>query len=277
MLSREAKHFASGGVTVLATARSVGSLKDLTNQFNNIEAFALELDDRESIERLKELVTARTNGRLDFLVNNAGTHYAATAMDLELEKAVKLFQVNLFAVMHLCQIFIPLLRRSPQGRIVQIGSVTRQIPVLWQCVYNASKAALSQYTKTLRLELRPFNIEVIEIVTGFVRSNILHHGLYAPGNSLYLPVKSTIENLKVQGNKNGMPADAYAESVVEKLMQRHVDCEIWQGNLALFLRILLSLLPLRLLVSEAIHNDKGPNSFKILESSSLTQFQAKTS
>jgi 1-acylglycerone phosphate reductase len=94
-------------------------------KLHNIEAFALELDDRESIERLKELVTARTNGQLYFLVNNAGIHYAATAMDLELEKVVKLFHVNVFAVMHLCQIFIPLLSRSPHGSIVQIGSVTR--------------------------------------------------------------------------------------------------------------------------------------------------------
>ena len=53
-----------------------------------------------------------------------------------------------------------------------------------------------------------------------------------------------------------MPTDAYAESVVDKLMQRHVDCEIWQGNLAWILRILLSVLPLQLLVSEPIHDDK---------------------
>jgi 1-acylglycerone phosphate reductase len=56
-----------------------------------------------------------------------------------------------------------------------------------------------------------------------------------------------------------MPTDAYAKSVVDKLMQRHVNCEIWQGNLAWFLRILLSLLPLRLLVSEHIHDDKELN------------------
>lgn len=56
-----------------------------------------------------------------------------------------------------------------------------------------------------------------------------------------------------------MPADAYAKSVVDKLMQRDFDCEIWQGNLALLLRILLSLLPLWLLVSEPIHDDKRPN------------------
>lgn len=48
-------------------------------------------------------------------------------------------------------------------------------------------------------ELKPFNIEVIEIVTGFVQSNILHHGLVAPDASLYLPIKSTIEAIKYQG------------------------------------------------------------------------------
>jgi 1-acylglycerone phosphate reductase len=143
--------FAAQGVTVLATARCIEHLQELTSQYKNIEAFPLELASPGSIERLKDAVTVRTGGRLDFLVNNAGTHYAATAMDLELEEAVKVFQVNVFSVMRLCQVFVPLLRRSHGGRIVQIGSVTRDVPVVWQCAYNASKAALSQYTKTLRL------------------------------------------------------------------------------------------------------------------------------
>lgn len=145
--------FAARGVTVLATARCVEHLQDLTSQYKNIEAFPLELDDSGGIERLRDAVAVRTGGRLDFLVNNAGTHYAATAMDLELEEAVKVFQVNVFSVMRLCQLFVPLLRRSHggRGRIVQIGSVTRDVPVVWQCAYNASKAALSQYTKTLRI------------------------------------------------------------------------------------------------------------------------------
>lgn len=72
-------------------------------------------------------------------------------MDLQIEQVIDLFQVNVFAVMRLCQLFIPLLRHSPCGRIVQIGSVTRSLPVVWQGAYNASKAALSQYSKTLRL------------------------------------------------------------------------------------------------------------------------------
>lgn len=91
-----------------------------------------------------------TGGHLDFLINNAGTHYTGTAIDLEIDEVVALFQVNLFAVMRLCQIFVLLLCQSPRGRIVQIGGVTRSIPVVWQSAYNASKAALSQYSKTLR-------------------------------------------------------------------------------------------------------------------------------
>lgn len=143
--------FASRGVTVLATARRIETLSDLTSRYDNVRSLTLELSDPESIKRLKDAVLEETGGRLDYLINNAGTHYAGTAMDVEMDEVVALFQVNVFAVMRLCQIFLPLLRQSPRGRIVQIGSVTRNIPVVWQSAYNASKAALSQYSRTLRL------------------------------------------------------------------------------------------------------------------------------
>ena len=147
--------FAARGVTVLATARRTESLADLTSKYTNIEALALELGnpdgDKQCIERLKDAVSERTGGRLDFLVNNAGTHYASTALDAEMSEVEHLFRINVIAVMQMCQVFMPLLRCSKRGRIVQIGSVTRDVPMVWQAAYNASKAALSQYSNTLRL------------------------------------------------------------------------------------------------------------------------------
>ncbi|EHK23164.1 uncharacterized protein TRIVIDRAFT_22394, partial [Trichoderma virens Gv29-8] len=237
--------FAEKGITVLATARRVESLQDITSKYANIEAFALELGSMASIDKLKAEIDNRTGGRLDYLVNNAGTHYAATALDLDVEEAAKLFAVNVFAVMKLCQLFIPLLCEAPHGRIVQIGSVTRAVPVVWQAAYNASKAALSQYTKTLRLEIAPFGIDVIEVVAGFVRSNILHHGLYAPENSLYLPIKGTIERIKYEGNANGMNTREFSRIVVDKVTCRRPSLEIWEGTLAWRLRLLVTLWPLR--------------------------------
>ncbi|KAL2202240.1 NAD(P)-binding protein [Sarocladium strictum] len=240
-----ALELARRGITVIATARRVESLSHLTEKSAKILPLALELGDLSSLEAFRDTVAEKTDGDyVDVLINNAGTHYAATAADLDVIEAQRLFDVNVFAVMRLCQLFLPMLRRSPDGgRIVQIGSVTRDVPVAWQCVYNASKAALSQYTKTLRLEVKPFGIEVIEIVTGYVQSNILHNGLIAPPDSLYLPIKDDMERLKCQGNKNGMPADEYARSVVAKILARQPRTEIWEGRLAWTLRFIVQFCP----------------------------------
>lgn len=143
--------FAARNFTVVATARQTSSLVHLTKRHDNIIPLPLELGNLTSLDSFRDAVLARTGGRLDMLVNNAGTHYAATALELDIAEAEKVFAVNVLAVMRLCQLFLPDLCEVPRGRIVQIGSVTRDVPVAWQCVYNASKAALSQYTKTLRL------------------------------------------------------------------------------------------------------------------------------
>lgn len=259
---------AQNGFTVFATARQVQSLEHLTKQHKNIIALPLELGNIASLEMLKHSIDKQTESRLDILVNNAGMHYAAPATDIDIDEVTKLFAVNVVAVMRMCQLFIPLLQNSPRGRIVQIGSVTRSVPVVCQSVYNASKAALSQYTKTLRLvscpshgsrlsswliyltqELRPLSIEVIEVVTGYVRSNILRHGVLISEDSLYRPIKTTVEAVKEGGNKNGMPADEYARAVVRQILAPTYKREIWKGHRSRVLRFMVTFFPLWLLVS----------------------------
>ncbi|KAI1024067.1 hypothetical protein LB504_004990 [Fusarium proliferatum] len=237
---------AKNNFTVFATARRVESLDKLVGQHANIIALPLELEST-SIERVRDSVTKYTEGRLDLLVNNAGMHYAAPATDIDVNEVMKLFTVNVVAVMHICQVFIPLLRKAPRPRIVQIGSVTRDVPVVCQSVYNASKAALSQYTKTLRVELRPLSIEVIEVVTGFVRSNILRDGVLISEDSLYRPIKSTVEDVKNGGNKNGMRADEYARAVVRQILGKTYKREVWEGHRSRILRFMITFFPLWLM------------------------------
>jgi len=83
-----------------------------------------------------------------------------------------LFEVNVFAPMAMLQEFVHLLIASGDGRVVHTGSVTGIMPIPFSAAYNASKAALHSFCNTIRVELAPFNLLVINVVTGAVKSNI---------------------------------------------------------------------------------------------------------
>ncbi|KAI4125356.1 MAG: hypothetical protein LQ347_005399, partial [Umbilicaria vellea] len=104
------------------------------------------------------------------------------ALDISLSEARATFETNLFAIMHICQTFSPLLIRA-HGTIVQIGSVAAIIPYVFGSVYNASKAALHAYSNTLRVELEPFGVKVMTVVTGGVQSRIARTERWLPQGS----------------------------------------------------------------------------------------------
>lgn len=73
------------------------------------------------------------------------------ALDHNVEDAKKIFETNVFGVMRMVQQFFPLLVKSTDACIVNIGSVVGTLPMPFGSAYNASKAALHQYSDTLRL------------------------------------------------------------------------------------------------------------------------------
>jgi NADP-dependent 3-hydroxy acid dehydrogenase YdfG len=145
-----ALEFARRGLKVIATARTQSDLQNLRESHRNITSLRLDVQEDGAILALKEKVELITGGGLDYLVNNAGAHYASPATDIDITKVRQIFEVNVFAVMQMCEVFSRLLI-ARKGIILQIGSVTRDVPMICQSPYNATKAALSQYTRTLRL------------------------------------------------------------------------------------------------------------------------------
>lgn len=77
-------------------------------------------------------------------------------MDASLDAVKDVFNVNVFGQVAMVQEFVPLLLASDHARIVQIGSLAGLAPVPFGFAYNASKAALSAMSDTLRIELAPF-------------------------------------------------------------------------------------------------------------------------
>lgn len=232
-----AREFHRHHLRVFATARQTDTIADL--HALGIETLALQVTDETSIAALVAEVSRRTNGTLDFLVNNAGRNYTVPALDVEIDEIRTTFETNVFGVMRLCQSFAPLLIAAaanaadgPGGgaTIVQIGSVAGTMPYVFGSVYNASKAALHSYSDTLRVELAPFGVRVVTVVTGGVKSNIARVDRKLPTESVYAPIREEYETRVKHSQANGMPNEAYARSVVRQVLGDKRKVTIWEGG-----------------------------------------------
>ncbi|KAI9859073.1 MAG: hypothetical protein M1824_003913 [Vezdaea acicularis] len=223
-----AREFHSKGLRVFATSRDASNqLSDLSAL--GIETLSLDIDSAEDIAAVKKDIELRTNGKLDFLVNNAGRNYTVPALDVNMAEVRKLFETNLFGVMALIQAVSPLLVAA-KGTIVQIGSVAAYIPYVFGAVYNASKAALHAYSDTLRLEMAPYGVKVVVVVTGGVQSRIARRERQLPPTSLYLPIDGDYQRRLKHSQEGAMANADYAKSVVSQVLPKAHKKRIWEGN-----------------------------------------------
>ena len=241
-----ARAFHAKGFKVYATARKTSSIADLAAL--GIETLPLEATSKESIDALFVEISRRTGSNLDFLVNNAGRSYNVPALEAEMSEIEQTFAVNVFAVMRMCKIFAPLLIAA-KGTIVQIGSLAGEMPYVFGSVYCASKAALHRYTETLRLELEPFEVRVVNVVTGGVKSQIARTFRTLSRDSVYLPIEADYQARLTHGQDLGMETDVYAKSVVAQLTGWRRRKTIWEGSKSWLVWWLTGYMPRFVLVS----------------------------
>ena len=235
-----AREFKKQGLRVFATARKAESISDLSQY--GIETLSLEVTSEDSIKALKSEIASRTQGTLDILVNNAGRNYTVPALDVEMDEIRETFEANVFGVMTMCQAFAPLLIAA-KGTIVQIGSLAGVMPYVFGSVYNASKAALHSYSSTLRVELAPFGVRVVTIVTGGVVSNVARTHRTLPKDSLYLPIAEEYEVRQTHSQANAIPNEQYARSVVSQILYKPSRNVIWEGGKSWLVWFVSSFLP----------------------------------
>jgi len=236
-----ARQYHAAGLRVIASARRLEVLDDLRTL--GIETIQLDVTDLSGIRSARDHVSHLTEGKLDILVNNAGITYTVPSTDITLEGITSLFATNVFSVMLICQEFVPLLIAA-KGKIVNIGSVLGILPVPFGSVYNASKAAVHQYGDTLRLELKPFGVQVITIMTGRVQSNIASHHKDITPESLYYLIHDEYEaKRKAVSEKAATPTDEFAQHVVRRTLKSRPARRIWGGGGSFLTWFLTSLLP----------------------------------
>jgi NAD(P)-dependent dehydrogenase (short-subunit alcohol dehydrogenase family) len=167
-----AKAYAKGGAKVVLAARRAEQLKEVADQIKaeggNVLAVATDITKEPDVLALYEKTMA-AHGRVDVLVNNAGTASREPADELPLASWQKVIDVNLTGAFLCARAAFKIMKRQKQGRIINIGSVSAKVPRPNTIAYAASKFGLEGITRALALEGREHGILV----------SILH-----PGNTV---------------------------------------------------------------------------------------------
>jgi len=175
-----ARRLARGGARLVISARRSDRLGALARELDPSGARVLAVAGDVTVEadRRRLVAAARERfGRIDALVNNAGYGTRGPVERVPVELIRRNFETNLFSLIALTQLVIPVMREQPRGpargRIVNIGSVAGRIARPLSSVYDATKHALEAITDGLRGELKPFGLDVVLIRPGFIRTEFI--------------------------------------------------------------------------------------------------------
>jgi NAD(P)-dependent dehydrogenase (short-subunit alcohol dehydrogenase family) len=124
-----------------------------------------DVTEDHSVEQVVAFILSR-EGRLDIVVNNAGMALAGPIENTSTEEAKRQLEVNFFGAFRVCRAVLPAMRSQHSGYIINIGSIGGLIAIPYQAMYSASKFALEGLSESLRLEARPFGVQVVIIEPG---------------------------------------------------------------------------------------------------------------
>jgi len=160
-----AELFAEHGWQVVISGRRAAPLAEVAGRHAGIRYHVADITDADQAAELIARTTER-NGRLDALVNNAGSFIPTTAETATPAAITELFQTNVFAPSQLVHAAIPHLKVAG-GAVVNVTSAAAQRPQTpGAAFYGASKAALDYLTKSWAAELAPANIRVNAVAPG---------------------------------------------------------------------------------------------------------------
>ncbi len=165
-----ARGFAEAGADVLITSRHEDELKAAVAEIGEglegrVEYIVADMTDRSVVEALAKEALERM-GRVDVLVNNAGTNVPQPIDEIVDEDWDRVMELNLSSIMVLTRALVPQMKERRWGRIIHISSVLGVGSKEARNAYSATKAAVIGFAKASALDLGPFNITVNCIAPG---------------------------------------------------------------------------------------------------------------
>ena len=162
---------AKKGHKVYGAARRVERMEPLKEY--GITPMSLDVTSNESMQKCVADILA-AEGRIDVLVNNAGYGYFGAIENVTMAEARRQLEVNVFGLARLTQLVLPSMREHGSGRIVNVGSVVGRVVLPFGGWYHVSKYSVEALSDALRMELKPFGIDVAHIEPGGINTEWGH-------------------------------------------------------------------------------------------------------
>jgi short-subunit dehydrogenase len=209
------------GHKVYPVARRIENMKDL----EQLGAFPIQMDvtNEAELQNVVDIIIQK-EGKIDVLWNNAGYALYGSVEETPIAEARRQFEVNLFGLASLTQKVIPHMRKSKKGLIINTSSVGGRIYTPLGAWYHATKHALEGWSDCLRLELKPFNIDVVILQPGAIATELAEVGknplIAISGNGPYKKLTNDIvqltEKFYSRSDHSLVIADAISKIILAK-------------------------------------------------------------
>jgi NAD(P)-dependent dehydrogenase (short-subunit alcohol dehydrogenase family) len=157
------------GFDVVGTSRRTPSNGAGTGAGAGVTFLDLDVTSDESVTGVVQQVLDRF-GRLDVLVNNAGTGLSGADEEVSVAQARGVFDVNVFGLMRMTKAVLPVMRAQGGGRIINISSVLGFVPQPYMAAYAAAKHAVEGYAESLDHEVREYGVRVLLVQPAFTNT-----------------------------------------------------------------------------------------------------------
>jgi len=171
-------------------------------------------------------------GRIDVLVNNGGISQRSLANETPIEIDRKLFEVDFFSYVAITKATLPYFIKQGNGQIIVISSIAGKFGFYYRSAYSAAKHALHGFFESLRLEVEEYNIRVLIVCPGKIKTNVSNNAILANGNN---------HNIIDPSHIHAMSADECAQRIMKGISQNKE--EIFVGRKELLMVDIKRFLP----------------------------------
>jgi NAD(P)-dependent dehydrogenase (short-subunit alcohol dehydrogenase family) len=218
---------AQEGYRVFATLRDLKKSGLLRQAAANlpIEILSLDVDKPASVKKAVSFILKKT-GRIDLLVNNAGWGAFGATEEFTDGEILAQYETNVFGLLRVTRAVLPVMRAQGAGRIINIGSLAGKMTFAGISLYCSTKYAVEAVTESLRLEVRPFNIQVALVEPGVIetrfKTNRRKAQIFLQGKSAYQSVMNQVFTWSNQRAEGAPGPEKVAGTILKALRARRM-------------------------------------------------------